>query len=420
MRCSNNSNSNLKELKSPLTCRMSNNSKYNSPFNKINFELEKNNHKCKTKCSILCNKTIYKDFILVDKEDMNSLNPKNFSFNTIILSCLTLFIYCFQFAYYRNTVNTTTLEKFKNRHEFFKEFSFYCWRIQSVLIFLTIYIFISKYIIHKLNSYYQFEHNEIQKIHSIEIDFNIKSILTISNLKLSFVNSLCMFFLLASTKFLPLSLCLFLNNSGYILDFLIKKKNSKTSMKHFFFLLLGFLMFYISLYNDFSELNHQSIFNLKIISSILCVFSGILQVFSQRQNMNELLTTKPPFGVVIVIQINSFIIFSILLLIIEIFHYKSSFYEIFGWLFTWDTFLSIGVYMGLIGLLNHLLTIFSTIYLKMNFLKIIKILEISFSDLIAILIFEIYSTPSSFEYYLAILNFTIYLAFIQFSNKRKI
>ena len=135
--------------------------------------------------------------------------------------------------------------------------------------------------------------------------------------------------------------------------------------------------------------------------------------------MNEILIKYSPLAAITMIQINSLILCASLLMIIEIFHYKLSFYEIFIWLLNWNNFITICFSFGLLGLINSLLTIFSSVYLKTNFLKLMKILEIPFSDFLAFSFFQIYSFPTHSEYYLSLTNFTIYLAYIQFSTKNK-
>jgi hypothetical protein len=411
-------NSNLKpnDNKSPLISKDSPESKSYTP-NKLFFDYENKLTTCKTNCSPVCNKTAYKDFIKFENEEKESKGSNNFSLNSLIIAFFTLFIFCFQIIYYRKTVNEFPIERFKNTHEFIREYSFFCWRIQSVCFFLVIFVYIAKYITKKYNSISDNNNTDDKPNHFFEIDW--RNLISLNNLKFSLINSICYFIYYTSTKFLPIGVCLFLNSFGLFFDHIASRKNKKTLIKHVVFLLFGFVLLYYSLQRDFPELKYESVFNLQLISVFLYVAASILHVYTQRHYTDALFTYNSPLTLVIVIQINSLILTSFLQIIIEIFHYKSNIPDIFIWLLDWDSFVSIFVSFGLLGLLNSIVIIFSTVYLSTTILKAIKIIEIPFSEFLAIVIMELYSSPASFEYFFVIMNFTIYLAFAQFSKKGK-
>lgn len=412
------------DMKSPLIGRVSNEFRKNFKPTKLLFDIEHTHPSCKTKCATICNKTVYKDFIRIENEEIESINPYKFSIISILVAILTLFIYCFQIAYYRNTANTFYIERLNNKHEFMREYYFYCWRIQSICIFLFAFYYIARYITDKYNISINKKNNHEEKKlqedkkaihHFFEIDWG--NIIKYNNLKFAFINSLCYFIFLVSTKYLPLSICLFLNNSGMFLDFILKKKNKKAYFKHSLYLIFGFTFVYFSLTKDFLVLRYTSIFSLQLISGFLCIISSISQQFIHRHNMNEIMLKNSPLSGIIIIHINSLIISSTILMIIEIIHYKLSIYDMFIWLLDWNSFIVICLGFGILGIINSLLTIFSSIYLKNDFLKLIKIIEIPFSDFMAFSLLQLYSLPTHSEYYLAIINFTIYIAYIQYSKK---
>lgn len=388
---------------------------------------------CNKNCVVNCNKTSYMDFVKLDNEEIPKNSSDSFSAKSIIIFSVTLILSCLQIILYRKILNT-----FNTNNSLMTEFKIFAWRHQAICIFLVLYILIANYFIK--NNYIEERrtiNKDLSNIHMINI--NIDEIVTKENLKYSFVNILGAFMFLSSTRYIPISIALVFNYSGVIIFYIFNsKKNDSIKMFCLIFFIFGVLL--IISYNYEYNITHNLIqekegekdttteknnnnYDYKFFIGILISFlSSIMNYFQQKSKVLETMKNNPPMNTILLTHINAFIISSIILFTLELFYGDADIFQIFHWISTTEGLFKIGICLGLVGLLNMLFTIFSSIYLKYYFLKLFKIIEIPMADFIAIFYFNLYQKPQDFTYYISIFNFMISIALVEFYdifNKNK-
>lgn len=260
-----------KSNKQPLLSKKSITPASHYNFNKIK-ELENKFHSCNNNCTILCNKTCFKDFAKFEFEEIKNIKS-DFGSKSIIFFLVTLSLSIIQYAVYRKLSyfsyhNENTYKYFDNKeivikdinngvisrnhnifNDIFFELTYFNWRYQIVVIMLVVYVKMSRLFIK--NAYkeekniknFEFE-KERDKIHMINLPDNLVSF---EFMKYSFFILVSNFLLLISTIALPIGLCLTLFNIAPICDFISNKAKLK-KIKFLYcliFLIVGFLLLFI-------------------------------------------------------------------------------------------------------------------------------------------------------------------------------
>jgi hypothetical protein len=470
-------------------------------------EFENKFHSCNKNCSILCNKTCFKDFAKFEFEEIKNIDS-DFGSKSIIIFLVTLILSIVQYAFYRKFSdliynNENTFKYFDNKeilikktydnqsrsnHNFFNdllfEITFFNWRYQIVVIMLFLYVQVSKFFIKNVYKEERRTNNfdyekERDKMHLINLP---KNLVNYEFMKFSFFNLVSNFLLLISTKALPIGLCLTLFNIAPISNFISKKENRKKRkiLKSIIFIIVAFLLLFIFIndksygldkmyerensqqlhnesskipnignfltenekistyfnlsdknehpklikYNVTEEINKSySINNLNTLfysfSILSCLSASFISFYITKNQTYQYMSNYSPIEISIISNINSLIITSTFIIIFEFLKSGSISLKIIYWAIEFENNFLLILILGLIGTLNILFSIYSSINLKPFFLKIFKFFEIIFVDIFAMYFLSLYDFPDNYTYYLIIFNFFIALAIVDLSKETK-
>jgi hypothetical protein len=394
-------------------------------------ELEKKYSNCTKSFGLNCNKTTYQDFICIQNEESKSLASWDFSAKSIIILILSIMISILQLCSYRKIVD------FYNKVEITKnilitEYTLFCWRIQAIFLCLLFYIKISNFFVKKnMIEERRTTYNDFSNIHMFQIKWDL--LITKESLKHSFFVITSSFLFLLSTKFLPLSFSLIFNSSGIAFNYYARKENKVFSYSLFLalFSLLGLVLFCMFSYNNnFNNAFYRSFiktndpFYKSTEPQYLFFMLGILLSFSSsginhyliRAQIKETVKSLSPLETIFNQTANSCLCSCIILIVLETLWGNGSIWQIMGWLVSIESIFHIGLILGLLGLLQIIFIIFSSIYLKQVFIRLFTFLEIIFVDSFAIYFFSLYSTPTDYIFYISLFQLIIALFFMEFAN----
>lgn len=302
-------------------------------------------------------------------------------FLLIIISALNLGIYrkIVNITYENNISNLFLFDNF----EIIFEFNLFFWRIQSLAITLIILKLLMKYT--SYNNY---------------LNLSWTQVFSITNFKLGFYYTFYSFFLFYSTKFLSLGLCSLINNFGGVFFFTYNftEENNQNENEH---------------NSEESERNSSSIENIKAFVKIICIFlsssgfillfynfkihglififgSFLLNHFYFQKLIKIELANKSIFQTVFNININSFLICLLTLVLSKCLNKNDNeiFYE--NILFTEKNFVYF-IALGLLALMTIAFTLLSPYILNPKYLAMVKYFEMPLNDIFGFLIFETYN-----------------------------
>ena len=251
------------------------------------------------------------------------------------------------------------------------------------------------------------------------INVSFSELITKDFLKVALINVISTFSFLVSTKVLPLGFCLIFNNSGAVVNFILfnTKKSLKKLMKFLLFLTVSFVLLIIFMNNGMNGLfTNETISTHYELGMLMCVFASCLSFFVHRNNINQMMGDFSPMTTILILNVNSVIVSSAMLFVFELLTTGTISIGIFAWVWNYESLMYV-ILIGLIGLLHTIFSLFSSIYLKPYFLKAIKLIEIPFSDFLAIVAFQLYNQPSDYIYYVVIFNFLITIGIVEFSKQ---
>jgi hypothetical protein len=177
-------------------------------------------------------------------------------------------------------------------------------------------------------------------------------------------------------------------------------------------------------YNGTEEINKSySINNLNTLfysfSILSCLSASFISFYITKNQTYQYMSNYSPIEISIISNINSLIITSTFIIIFEFLKSGSISLKIIYWAIEFENNFLLILILGLIGTLNILFSIYSSINLKPFFLKIFKFFEIIFVDIFAMYFLSLYDFPDNYTYYLIIFNFFIALAIVDLSKETK-
>jgi len=343
---------------------------------------------------------------------------------SVILFVIIVIISSLQWSLYRYTLNntipyfnhnyTTTTQKFSNffltlNFELdFGELVFFCWRIQSIFLFLLVYLFASK--IFKFNFRFFPKFSKFVDKENLALD----DVISFENLKFSSVNLISTFILLYSTKYLPLGIITYFNSFD-LYSILKFDKN----IANFKFLPCGISylgMITLSYFIIENSLNPDlSLKGMQMISCIfLCFISIYLSKFYFRPIFEEKIKRNiDPLNIVFSLYTNNLIISVLFFNLIQISAGVFDFSRLIGWLFDYTLIMNVGFIIGFFGFLFILSTHASTTYLNADFIRASKYAEIPLIDLLGSIVFGLYNVFSLMFCYVLVVVLLMFGGFVK-------
>jgi hypothetical protein len=360
------------------------------------------------------------------------------TFYSILIFILTIMFSCLQLGIYRkisNYVQFHTPFYFDYEiHDIFVELFVFSWRYQAILILLLIYNLVRFLYDSERDkrSPVKDENKSISRPtpdHSYN-ENDIKSIffryINLKNIELGFFNFFSIFLLFATSKYLPLGLCVLIPNYSSILSFLqtpsqivigALNKNLKVMINMIKFLspvltmLSAISLFAFFYYNqihfEYSQETTENFLHMSV-ACLLCIISLLINYFKCQPASNELLSTYTYSQSILMIYLNTFLISlaAILCYLLVTFNFFGLKY-ILGWLFCYHTIIWVIVGMGFVTCFYLYLIYSSGINLESEWIKSMKLMEIPIIDTIGVYCLGLYSNPFNVSYFTGVMQIII-------------
>ena len=167
-------------------------------------------------------------------------------------------------------------------------------------------------------------------------------------------------------------------------------------------------------YKSNFELKYMSFIS-NLIGILLSLSSGIINIIYCDDIYKYYMKNNSPLNLIMIFNFNSAIITTIINFVIN--SYAGNPFFIITWIFEFKNGLNIVVIgLGLVAFLNIMLTIFTSVYLNIYYLKFLKIIEIPLADTVGSILFSIYKYNYDISYYVGFINITIVIIMIEFSD----
>lgn len=166
---------------------------------------------------------------------------------------------------------------------------------------------------------------------------------------------------------------------------------------------------------DIEKSKKADSFVFNFIGISLSFISGLINIFICQDIFTEFMTVYSPIEFLLILNIHSAILSSIINMILNT--YLGNPFNVILWIREGEVGLNyLHIILGLIAFINIQLTIFSSVYLNKNYLKVIKIIEIPLADSIMNAFLSNSNYSHDISYYLGIINILIVIILIEFAE----
>jgi hypothetical protein len=254
------------------------------------------------------------------------------------------------------------------------------WRYQLIVIILIVYLAVTKLMI-RVGFIQSKEARDLY-----HMNLNLKAVFNKDSIFLGCLDYIISTCFMISTNFTTLGICsLVLNSKEIFEDLSVVNKGLSRSLSKILsltFIGLSFVLFLdcflYTPFNIFTWLSYP-------VGLLLCLFAIILNSRVKQKLIGARMKSSPPFETLIIQYINSTII-SLLVGVVYQFITGQEYTSIVGWFSRVDILVLTSICFGVFGVCSIINTIYSSLYLEINTMKIIRLAEIPLNDIYAALL----------------------------------
>jgi hypothetical protein len=333
---------------------------------------------------------------LKQSKNESSNNTNNTNIKSLLVYFIIFILSMSQLFLYRTSLEFLEINFsgiLPRSNDFMKEWVFYSWRLQIILLILTLYFVICNLFSRNSKKEELFITKENFKFNTLEpknstvysdkfLNMNFNDFFTFTNLRLGFYNLVSSGLLYYSSKYLPFGFVILINNCNLLLNFLFS--NNVKNFKFFviFLLLIGFTLILTNLISE------GSIFGLLLVGLSLGT-----NIFFTQPLQKSCLEKNSPGNFLYILYFFSFIFSAFLVGILQLIVNDDSKFYLFNWLTNYKVtlimFLMIGVPNFFYLMSNIVLSVrsYPLYYLKFIEVPIVDLLCLALSIKLSLLNF---------------------------------